>query len=150
MKTLSRNKIVIFGPYKTGITAIFYKIARSIPCKTRSLFESMEYVEEPEDEHQWVLAKTILWYDDGGNQPKYETFLDFDKQIYLTRDPRDWLVSATLFIIQQEPSLYSDDYKLQRILNALHQKQINPASIPLRHLIELINELSSQHSSTQQ
>ncbi len=143
--TIPPSKVVIFGAYKTGTTGLFYKIASSLPEEPRTLFESSEYLEKPDDAHQWVLAKTILWYAKPERQPRYETFLPFQKQIYLTRDPRDWLVSLTLFMIQQEPSLYGDDAKLSTIIQVLSQKQRRPRSLSCLALLKLLNELSDVH-----
>ncbi len=146
MESESFGKIVIFGPYKTGTTGLFYKVTTSLSGTIRCLFERMEYVAEPDDDQQWIVAKTILWYDEGDRQPKYESFFDFDRKIYLTRDPRDWLVSGTLFMIQEEPSLYNDDRKLNSILRALQQKQQRPESMSVLELLQLINDLSDRHT----
>ena len=114
------QKIVIYGSYKTGTTGLFYKIANSLDGPAKYLFEAQEYKPEVEDLNQWVLAKIIIWLNRQDLLPKYESFLNFDKAIYLTRDPRDWLVSATLFMIQQEQSLYLNDKKLKIIFYTIN------------------------------
>lgn len=138
-------KIVIFGPYKTGTTGLFYKIANSLPEAPRVFFEKPAYVPEAGDGQRWVLAKTILWYDDGPPPVRYDTFMGFDKKIYLVRDPRDWIVSGTLFFIQQEPSLYDSDANMAEILNLLRRKVRRPLSLPLNALLERIMGLSEAH-----
>ena len=140
------QKIVIYGSYKTGTTGLFYKIANSLDGPAKYLFEAQEYKPEVEDLNQWVLAKIIIWLNRQDLLPKYESFLNFDKAIYLTRDPRDWLVSATLFMIQQEQSLYLNDKKLKIIFTLLQKKQHDPKSISLLSIIKNINELSDHHS----
>ena len=142
------SKIVIFGSYKTGTTGLFYKIANSLPGSARYLFEAQEYKPEIADTNQWVLAKIILWFNRQELIPRYESFLNFDKAIYLTRDPRDWLVSATLFMIQQEESLYTSDESLKLIFRLLQKKQRDPNSVSLVSIIRCINELSNRHTFT--
>lgn len=142
------SKIVIFGSYKTGTTGLFYKIANSLPGSARYLFEAQEYKPEIADSNQWVLAKIILWFNRQELIPRYESFLNFDKAIYLTRDPRDWLVSATLFMIQQEESLYTSDESLKLIFRLLQKKQRDPNSVSLVSIIRCINELSNRHTFT--
>ena len=137
------NRIVIFGPYKTGTTGLFYRIRDSLSGNVRTLFESNEYVPEEGDAYRWILAKTMLTL---ASPVKYDTFMDFDKQIYIVRDPRDWLVSGTLFIIQQDDSIYADENKFSEILAILTQKERNPSSISLLGILEEIMRRSNQHS----
>lgn len=128
-------KIAILGHYKTGTTALFYKIKNSLPPDTKTLFEPEEYVLEENDKDHNVLAKVILGIPDS---VKYDTFSNFDKKIFIVRDPRDWIVSATLFIIQQIPELYNDKKKLNSILQILKHKEKNPADISLVHILDSI------------
>jgi hypothetical protein len=132
------GKIVIFGQYKTGTTGLFNKIQKSLPEGTRVLFESNQYIPEPSDESRWVLAKTIL-KEPGHPEPvDYDSFLDFDRRICICRDPRDWLVSATLFICQLKESIFGDDRAMAWVMNYLHQKEKSPRSLPLMALLNYI------------
>ncbi|UHD14525.1 hypothetical protein [Thiocapsa bogorovii] len=138
-------KIVIFGPYKTGTSGLHAKIANSVSGPLRSIFEKPSYTPEDADANQWVLAKTIAWFDGRTTAEKYASFLGFDRKIVLVRDPRDWIVSAVLFIVQQEPSIYEDDGKMVDILARLHAKETDPAGTPLASLLERVLELSDHH-----
>jgi hypothetical protein len=140
------GKIVIFGAYKTGTTGLFYKIKNSLPPNVRPLFEENRYVFREGDDRRWVLAKTMLAFQEGSGPVDYTSFMGFDKKIYLVRDPRDWIISATLFIVQQEPSLYSNDDRLRSILELLRKKQTLPGSFPLWKIMEQILEASDNHS----
>lgn len=132
------RKIAIFGQYKTGTTALFYKIKNSITSKVRTLFEPVEYIEEAGDADRFVLAKVILGIPEDSARVKYDTFMTFDKKLYLVRDPRDWLVSGTLFLIQQESGLYNDEEKLSRVMEMLRQKESDPKSISLLKIFEQV------------
>lgn len=142
------QKIVIFGPYKSGTTGLFYKIRNSLPrnLNLRTLFEQNEYLPEDEDSKRWVLAKTIIGVQDGPDQTKLDSFMGFDKKIYIARDPRDLVISATLFIIQQEPTLYKNDDKLIQILGTLRQKERRPESVALNAIMKQVFGASNNHT----
>ncbi|NCC52646.1 MAG: hypothetical protein EOM20_15705 [Spartobacteria bacterium] len=133
------ERIVIFGQYKTGTTALFYKIRNSLPPTTRILFEPREFMPEPGDESRAVLAKVILG--DPACEPdpvRYPTFSDFTKKIYIVRDPRDWLVSGTLFLVQQESAIYNDDALLDTVFELLEQKERAPRRVSICRLLDKI------------
>jgi len=132
------GKIAIFGMYKSGTTALFYRIKNSLTGDVHALFEPDRYAPEPADLHRWVLAKVILGAPERGHRVDYATFLDFDKKLVLVRDPRDWVVSGTLFLIQQVAHLYNDDDKLNRVLELLRQKEHSPKSLPLTRLLDQV------------
>ena len=139
-------KIVILGQYKSGTTALFYKIRNSITSEVRTLFEMGEYVEEAEDANRAVLAKVILGIFEEPAGVNYDSFMGFDKKLYLVRDPRDWVVSGTLFLIQQEPALYNDDEKLNRVMELLRSKESDPRSVPLVGILEQVLQANPDNS----
>lgn len=141
--------IVIFGPYKSGTTGVFYKIRNSLPGVVRTLFEETVFVPEKGDTKRWVLAKTILGAGSETGEANYGGFLTFEKKIYLCRDPRDLVISGILFMIQQEPSLYENDRKLLRILDILREKETDPQSISMWRIFEAIVDESEHHSFEQ-
>src|ERR1051326_5563038 len=132
---MTAGKTAIFGPYKSGTTGLFYKLRNSLPPGVRTLFEPDEYAAEPGDADRGVLAKVIL-HADGG--VRYDTFLGFEKKLYLVRDPRDWLVSATLFLTQTVPGVFDDDRQLERILKLLRHKEEQPSSVSLLRILRAI------------
>ncbi|MEP7292050.1 MAG: hypothetical protein ABI835_09710 [Chloroflexota bacterium] len=133
-------KIVIFGAYKSGTTGLFYKIKNSMPTEPRVLFEPAEYTPEPFESA--VLAKVMIGYPPPS---KYETFLGFDKKILLVRDPRDWLVSGLLFIIQQQATIYNDDAKVAHLLELFRQKENDPHRISVHDLLDEVYMASENH-----
>lgn len=131
-------KIAIFGQYKSGTTALFYSIKDVLPKNARLLFEPTEYVADETAGHRYVLAKVILGSSGDELRVRYETFADFEKKLLLVRDPRDWVVSGTLFAIQQEPSIYRNETALSAVVSLLQQKEGDPASLPLIAVLECI------------
>ncbi|MBK1724478.1 hypothetical protein [Thiocystis violacea] len=132
------GKIVIFGQYKSGTTGVFTKIRNSLPADTRTLFEPLAYNAEDQDANRWVLAKTILKFVGHPEPVDYDSFLGFDRRIYLVRDPRDWLVSFTLFLCQEKPSIFQDDDALRWVMDYLKRKEAQPRQLPLKALLDYL------------
>jgi hypothetical protein len=68
----------------------------------------------------------------------YEEFFHFDKKILIVRDPRDWLISGLLFLIQQYSSIYSNQDHLTNILELLAKKENSPDAISVIEISEAI------------
>lgn len=134
------KKIVIFGQWRTGTTGLFYKIKNSLPPKTPVYFEPT-YYKQPlliKRNTGYELAKVILAADQGNYVAKYDDFLHFDKKILIVRNPRDWIISATLFQMQQNASIYSDKVVLNNLIDVLNKKETAPDSVSLIEIAELI------------
>lgn len=134
-------RIVIFGQYKSGTTALCYKIYNSLPAGARLLNEPVNYIPEPLKSYPAELAKVILGFVNGREVANYNSFMGFDKKVYLIRDPRDWIVSGLLFLIQQSPSIYENDDNLNSVLTIFKRKEENPESISFVSLLEQVLNL---------
>ena len=137
MSSHESKKIIIFGNWKTGTTAHMYKIKNSLPPDTRLLDEPHSYLPEPEDDSRYVLAKVIsgLRLKDNKEFADYGSFMNFDKKIYIVRDPRDWIISVTLFTVH---STYGNEKNLNKIYELLHKKETSPAAVPLVEILTLL------------
>jgi hypothetical protein len=131
-------KVVIFGPPRSGTTALFYVIKAVMPARTRLLFEPREYAPGPRDDS--VLAKVLSTCPDGETVIAYPTFFGFDRKVVLTRDPRDWIVSGVLFLPQEHETLYRDRRALGRILDILRRKERDPRSVSVKELLATVVE----------
>ena len=138
------NKIVIFGLWKTSTTAHLFKIKSSLPADTRVMDEPPVYTPLPNGDKHYVLAKVIagLSQKDNNEFADYESFMGFDKKIYIVRDPRDWLVSGILFSVHSE---YRNVKNLNRIIDLLERKEKSPASVSLIEIIELLSASMGKH-----
>jgi hypothetical protein len=134
-----RPKIAIFGQYKTGTTGLFTKIRNSLPYRPRCLFEEASYIPQAEDRRIGVLAKVMLGYSrTGGEIAQYESFRGFDRQVYLVRDPRDWIVSGALDTIQREAAAEPDPRRQHAILRVLRAKEQEPTQLSLLQVLREI------------
>lgn len=148
-------RIVIYGQYKTGTTACFFKVRNSLPQEPHEFFESTEYI-PPEDNSKYLLAKVIVppnpyLYANGENMDQNDlqelvrraeqgvrSFSFFDKKIYLVRDPRDWIISGILFLTQQRPEIYENDKTVSLVLEMLRQKENKPGTVSMLDILKLI------------
>jgi hypothetical protein len=138
-------KIVIVGQPKTGTSALFFKIKNSFHGRSLCLFEPRpEQIVSPVNafsDDTMVLAKVLL-LNDG---QRHEYISGFDRQIFITRDPRDRLISALLYSVR-DSSYFNDDSKVSRLLSALELKEKQPASISVATLWKLCIELDNRTS----
>jgi len=139
-------KIAILGAYKTGTTALFYLLRDALDPPTRTLFEPARYVPASGDERRNVLAKVILGAPGRDWRVDYRSFAEFDKKILLTRDPRDWLISGMLFMIQQVPALYADDRHFKEILAMLRRKESDPGCLSVKAMLMRLLEMRRESS----
>jgi len=128
-----KERIAIFGAYKTGTTAIFTAVRNALPPETITYFEPTSYDGNPA-RHQ--LAKVIV-----GQDMNYIPFLEFEKHVFIVRDPRDWL-SGVLYLAQELKLLYSNPSNVQQVIALLHKKEENPRTIPFYELYNLVLKLS--------
>ncbi|MFP4471197.1 MAG: hypothetical protein ACLFPE_10960 [Bacteroidales bacterium] len=145
-------RVAIYGQYKTGTTACFLRIKNSLRPAPRELFEQPVYTPHPDDHKKPVLAKVIIPPDPnlyalkvpGANpydnlmqkaEAGIASFRSFDKHILLLRDPRDRIVSGTLFIPQERQQVYENDEVLNQLLDILHRKEQNPRSVSMLEIL---------------
>ncbi len=151
-------RIVIFGQYKTGTTALFYRIRGALPRETVTLYEATKYEASWRDFGKPVLAKVILTPHQGDERIEYSNFLAFPHRVLITRDPRDRIVSGALFLAQQSPSIYRVPENVDRVVGLLERKERDPASLSLAAILaeilhlagetsieELVQELRAEH-----
>lgn len=150
------GKTVIYGQYKSGTTACFLKLKNAMHGKLYELFEKVEYNEALNTEKLPVLAKVIIppncqqyaeeiQYKDKPEklmpdlEKKLATFNTFEKKIYLVRDPRDWIISAIMFLPQARSEIYLSESCYKDVIDIIKQKESNPASVSmldvLRHML---------------
>jgi hypothetical protein len=148
-----KMKIVIFGQYKSGTTACFLKMKNSLNVRCYELFEKNEYDDALNTEKLSVLAKVIVppncqqhAADTGytGNpdglmpvlEQKLATFGAFDKKIYLVRDPRDWIISAIMFLPQARPEIYMHETPFNALMDIVRKKESEPLSVSMLDILE--------------
>ncbi len=89
--------IVVVGPAKSGTTALYFALLESLQGRVHTLFEpqtapQMEAVFGVAD-HDHTLTKVLL----GEAVKSHFDFTAYDKIVYLSRDPRDNVISRLLY-----------------------------------------------------
>jgi hypothetical protein len=135
-----RPRIAVMGQYKTGTTALFFKIKNSMPTPPRTLFEAARFVPQSEDARTGVLAKVMVQPGSIPQAVDYASFIDFERKIYITRDPRDRFVSDVLFAIQQNAEIYQNEKLFDRLIRLLEEKERNPSKVSLLTICSLMAE----------
>ena len=125
-------KILILGTGKSGTTALVYKVAGGLPnCQAFSGGRPGKYIGDYENAvykhtYQEQKGKTFNLYEEHLQKENY------DRKIWIARDPRDAAVSRMLYRWHRGYSGNKNQYKAH--LELIQKKEQNPRSIPF-HLI---------------
>lgn len=137
-------QVAIYGLYKTGTTLLFHIVRQALASDCREIFEQSAFQPLPESERTDVVAKVILGEPVNSPDLDYLSFAHFDRHILTIRDPRDWLVSGLLFLVQQQENIYSNESNRQYILDLFRRKEREPESLSVRYLLEQILDRAGQ------
>jgi hypothetical protein len=145
-------KIVIFGLAKSGTTALFYILKRSLPSRTVCMFEPRSF------DARAVRRKPIRSFFKGNREPNVlakvlpfrpndpadaESFCHFEKQIFIIRDPRDRIISRLLYGIY-DSNFFDDDRKVTTFLEMLKQKESDSSSVSVKDLLAAFAALNGE------
>jgi len=129
-------KIMILGTGKTGTTAMVYKVAGGLPDgQAFSGGKPGKYLGEYEN----AVYKHTYNERKGKTFDLYKEHLEkeqYDRKIWMARDPRDTTVSRMLYRWQRGTKGQKDQYRNH--LNLVLQKEKDPASIPFYEICRCI------------
>jgi hypothetical protein len=121
-------KILILGTGKSGTTALVYKMAAGLPnCRAFSGGRPGKYIGEYENavyKHTYERSK-------GKDFELYRVHLkkeQYDRKVWIARDPRDVAVSRMLYRWQKGTQGQKAQYRAH--LNLVLEKEKDPRSIP--------------------
>ena len=125
-------KILILGTGKSGTTALVYKVAGGLPnCQAFSGGRPGKYIGDYEN----AVYKHTYQERKGKSFDLYEEHLqkeNYDRKIWIARDPRDAAVSRMLYRWHRGYSGNKSQYKAH--LELVQKKEQNPLSIPFHHI----------------
>jgi hypothetical protein len=127
--------VIIVGLGKSGTTALFYKLKSALPHGMVCLFEPRQFESARVGDAPYILAKVLL----GANA---DSFSHFDKKILIVRDPRDRIVSRTLYRVFNFPDFCADHAKVETYMRMLREKESNPENVSMLDLIRLSDRLT--------
>ncbi len=129
-------KIAIFGLAKSGTTGLWSSLIKSYPRRYLQFFEGQflpsrynKYLGwgNPVNNPKHLINKEII-----GSGFDFSCLDNYDKVIWLVRDPRDRLVSYILY--RHYDHLYDDEDFVRQQLRLLEQKEQDPDSVSLVEL----------------
>ncbi|MEJ2731376.1 MAG: sulfotransferase domain-containing protein [Deltaproteobacteria bacterium] len=129
-------KILILGRGKSGTTALLFKVAAGLPdCKAFSGGHPGKYAGEFENavyKHTYSerKGKTFDVYH------KHISEENYDRKIWMARDPRDIAVSRMLFRWHKGPKGSWKQYRTH--LELVQKKELDPKSVPFHVLCRYI------------
>lgn len=125
-------KILILGTGKSGTTALVYKVAGGLPnCQAFSGGRPGKYIGDYENAvykhtYQERKGKTFNLYEEHLQKENY------DRKIWIARDPRDAAVSRMLYRWHRGYSGNKNQYNSH--LELVQKKEQNPRSIPFHFI----------------
>lgn len=122
-------RIVVYGLGKSGTTALFNELKGTLP-NYKAYFEVNAFLRD----NKKALAK-ILTY----QHFHYEYAKQYDKRVVIVRDPRDRLVSATLYSAWNFIPFWQPQENQVKFLELVKQKERSPHSVSMADLREPIS-----------
>ncbi|MBI4816762.1 MAG: sulfotransferase domain-containing protein [Deltaproteobacteria bacterium] len=123
-------KYLVAGQPKSGTTALFYRIKKSLRNEPTCFFEPKRW-EEPTTSGGNVLTKILLL-----PTTDIASFDTFDKKILIVRDPRDRLISVLLYSTIHTTFLF-DEGRMREWIEAIKDKERDPRSKSVLDLFQL-------------
>jgi hypothetical protein len=129
-------KILILGRGKTGTTAILFKVAGGLPnCKAFSGGDIGKHLGDYENAvykqtYSERKGRTLDAYSDHASE------IDYDRKIWMARDPRDAAVSRMLF--RWHKGNWGQRKQYHEHLELVQKKEQDPSSIPFHVLLSFI------------
>lgn len=124
-------RILIVGLPKSGTTILTYRIAGALD----DVHIDFEPPGGPDRAAHAARANVVTKKLVGDQTAGLGDYADYDRKIWISRDPRDFLVSQTLYRWHREtPPDNGDEAWFERILALVLQKETDPWSVPFRDL----------------
>jgi len=124
-------RILVVGLPKSGTTILTYRIAEA--CD--DVVVEFEPVGGPDealgDDGATVVTKKLV----GSQTPTLADFADYDRKIWICRDPRDFLVSQSLYRWHRDhPPTAEDRERFAEALATIVAKEADPGAVPFLRL----------------
>ncbi|MBI2378088.1 MAG: hypothetical protein HYV07_29065 [Deltaproteobacteria bacterium] len=129
-------KYLVAGQPKSGTTALFYRIKKSLRNEPTCFFEPKSWGSPPESGGD-VLTKILLL--PTTDVPSFDVF---EKKVLIVRDPRDRLISVLLYSTIHATFLF-DEVRMREWIDLIAKKQSAPRSIGVLDLFQAKCRLQS-------
>ncbi len=124
-------RILVVGLPKSGTTILTYRIAEA--CD--EVVVEFEPVGGPDQQLGHGSATVVTKKLVGSQTLTLADFADYDRKIWICRDPRDFLVSQSLYRWhREEPPIGEDRERFAEALDTILAKEADPGSVPFLRL----------------
>jgi sulfotransferase family protein len=130
---MKRIRVLIYGLPKSGTTLLTYKISNALGESTQIIFEPKSRDRKIENPNH-IVTKCLF----GLNSQAYATpatireYDDYEKKIWIARDPRDVVISN--FLYQWYLGHKPKEESFKRAFESVLQKEDRPSSVQLNEL----------------
>ncbi len=133
------EKILIVGNGKSGTTALYFKIKKSLQGDVSGFFEPpcFEAIQKDAVQDRHAIAKILLPVE-GSFFESIKNF--FDKKIFIVRDPRDIMISSLLYKGAYELVWNRNAGQISECINLLRRKETDPSSLSLIDLLRHLHD----------
>lgn len=123
-------KILIAGLPKSGTTILTYRIAEALDGAVID-FEPIDGPSPTDDAGAHVVSKKLV----GTQTTDFDAYEHYDRKIWIARDPRDFLVSQSLYRWHREQAPEPiDQVWFDRVIEKLRAKERDPGSVAFQEL----------------
>ena len=123
-------RILIVGLPKSGTTILTYRVAGALDDVAID-FEPADGPGLDGGDHAHVVTKKLI----GTQTDTLDDFAHYDRKIWIARDPRDFLVSQSLYRWHREqPPDAADRAWFEQVLARLVAKEADPSAVPFLDL----------------
>lgn len=135
-------RVLVVGMGKSGTTGLCFRIANAM--KSPHILFEPRVVLDSDLAHENIVAKMLT---NSGTKKKDAIFDNrdferhFDKKVMIMRDPRDTVISRTLYSAGYHVIWKWDPPRIAEYLNLLRRKERNPRSVPMLSLLNGIMTL---------
>ena len=119
----STSRILVFGLPKSGTTLMLQRIAAAVPDHKRYF----ETAADPGTSH--LVCKRLLYRELTAELPQ------FDRRVFIVRDPRDRLISCLLYAPY---ALFDTCQQIREYLALLRKKEQDPRAVTCRQLADYL------------
>jgi len=123
------TRVLIVGEGKSGTTALLRSIAGALG-QTEEIFEPELMTASDLEPDPLVVKKLLLNW----KAPENELLDNFDRRVFIVRDPRDRLISHLMYDAYNKAEIL-DAAQRKKWLHLLRRKTRNPQGISMIHLI---------------
>lgn len=151
------REILVMGLPKSATTGMYNDLVKALKPNVVDLFEARDNrhimnnarIRQAMDNGATLMVKLVCVDHDSESfniirvpVPNYESFMGYEKKIFMVRDPRDNLVSYMLYMVVNSRYLVRRP-RAKQLISLIQEKEANPRTVSVRRILALMSELNN-------